>query len=154
MPIVGKVDTGATYCSLHAEELRIRPDPLSTENADLVSFIFNDRRYTVPVVDYQAIASADGGVNQRPVITFNVKIKDELHEDIMFNLNDRSNMEDPLLIGMNLLKKGKFLIDPKMESFDWQSLNNILIEFTPIEYEEPKTTNEEVVRLLLKLMEK
>ena len=119
-PIRGKVDTGAVYCSLHADDIHIKRNPMSTGEEEVVSFTFNEVKYTMNLEQYQAISSADGGVQQRPVVRFDIRIKDAIYHDILFNLNDRSHMEDPLLIGSNLLEKGKFLVDPTKESIDWK----------------------------------
>jgi hypothetical protein len=43
------------------------------------------------------------GTEQRPTIQVSCKVKGTLLRDIKFNLNDRSNMPDQILIGMNLL---------------------------------------------------
>jgi hypothetical protein len=118
-PIRGKVDSGAVFCSLHAENVQVKRDPLATGEEEIVSFVFNQVKYSMNLEQYQAISSADGGVEQRPVVRFDVRIKDAIYHDILFNLNDRSHMQDPLLLGTNLLEKGKFLIDPTKESIDW-----------------------------------
>jgi len=130
-PIKGKIDTGAVYCSLHAENINIKRNPLSTDTEEqVISFVFNEVRYTMNLEQYQAISSADGGVEQRPVVRFDVRIKDAIYHNILFNLNDRGHMQDSLLIGSNLLEKGKFLIDPTKESVDWKfiaaKLNTLL----------------------------
>jgi hypothetical protein len=117
--IHGKVDTGAVFCSLHAENVQVKRDPLSTNEEEIVTFIFNKSRYSMNLEQYQAISSADGGTHQRPVVRFDVRVKDVIYHDILFNLNDRSNMEDPLLVGTNLLQKGKYLVDPAKESINW-----------------------------------
>lgn len=110
-PIRGKVDTGATINSLHAENINIRKDPFDPET-EVVDFEFNGKKYSMTLVDYQAVQSADGGVVYRPVVKFNVLYDGNLYEDVLFNLNDRSDMEDKLLIGMNLLKEIGYKIDP------------------------------------------
>lgn len=117
--IHGKVDTGAQFCSLHAENVQVKRDPFGTGEEEIVTFVFNKMRYSMNLEQYQAISSADGGTEQRPVVRFDVRIKDAIYHDILFNLNDRSHMEDPLLIGTNLLQKGKYLVDPARESIDW-----------------------------------
>lgn len=118
-PIQGKVDTGATFCSLHAENIQVKRSPYGTDEEEIVSFVFNKMNYSMNLEQYQAISSADGGVSQRPVVRFDVRIKDQIFHDVLFNLNDRSQMEDILLVGTNLLGKGKFLVDPAKESVDW-----------------------------------
>lgn len=105
--IKGKVDTGATISSLHASRYKI--------NGQQVEFVcpqLSNNVVTVPLADQQAVKSADGGTEYRPVIELNVKINDKVLTNQQFNLNDRSEMEHPMLLGQNTLEAGKFLIDP------------------------------------------
>jgi hypothetical protein len=111
-PIRAKVDTGADYCSLHALNVQIKNNPYSIDQGDSVVFEYNERRYTAPVVDYQSISSADGGVTNRPVVSFSVRVNDRYVEEVLFNLNDRSDMEFPVLIGLNLLNDLGVNVDP------------------------------------------
>jgi hypothetical protein len=114
-PIRGKVDTGATICSLHAEHIDIKSNQYEPDE-QVASFIFNDAKYVIGLEQHQSVQSADGGVEYRPVIKFTVKHGETVVPDVLFNLNDRSGMEDQLLIGMNLLDELGLLIDPKMEA--------------------------------------
>ena len=100
---------------------------------DTVRFNFNGKKYKMTMQDKQAIKTADHGVEYRPVVKFNIKINGLVLNDIMVNLNDRSNMDYPLLIGKNILHHGKFLIDPQMESIDWDTLQS---EFNDIQVNE------------------
>jgi hypothetical protein len=115
--IRGKVDTGATINSLHATNIKIRKDPYEPEQ-EIVDFEFNGKRYSVGLAQYQSVQSADGGIKYRPVVQFTVKYGEKVVPDVMFNLNDREDMEDKLLIGMNLLSGIGYKIDPTLESID------------------------------------
>lgn len=126
-PITGKVDTGATINSLHAENIHVRNDPLDDEH-QIVDFVFEGRKYTVGLVQQQSVSSADGGVNYRPVVSFSVKYDGKVIPDVMFNLNDRSEMEDKLLIGMNLIEEIGYKIDPKKESEEPSGEDEIITE--------------------------
>ncbi len=105
-PIEAKVDTGAAQCSLHGEDVKWSKDN------DQVQFTFNGKRYRMNLAGEQKISSSDGGTGIRPVVTFKVKVHGKLFDGIAFNINDRSNMPHPILIGQNLLEHGNFLIDP------------------------------------------
>lgn len=113
--IRGKIDTGADMSSIHAENIKI----IDTQDYDspMVKFTYGDSVYTMPLHDKVAVQSSDNaeGVEYRPVVQFDVKIHDRLLSKVSFNLNDRSDMPFKLLIGKNLLTKGSFLIDPKLE---------------------------------------
>ena len=116
----GRVDTGATLSSLHAEKFKI--------NNNMVEFISPDLSpnvITMPLHDQQSVTSPDGGTEYRPVVELNIKINDKLLNNMLFNLNDRKHMEHPILVGQNILEKGGFLIDPTInetDNIDWEGL--------------------------------
>jgi hypothetical protein len=109
--VIAKVDTGAEMCSIHAEQVQI-------DRGDRrVSFVcpqLSHSRLTVPMVDQQAIKTSGGQTTYRAVIQASIKVKGKVLKDIEINLNDRSEMEHPMLIGQNALEVGKFLIDPNI----------------------------------------
>lgn len=107
--IRGKVDTGATICSLHCSDYKMN------EGSGQITFNCPDisqNSITMPLADKQAVKSADNGTEYRPVVEMSVKIGEQVLEKIKFNLNDRAGMDSPVLIGQNLIKAGGFLIDP------------------------------------------
>lgn len=113
VPMKGKVDTGADISSLHATEHSI-------ENGQ-VTFLcpeLSPNRITIPLITQQTVKSSDGGHEYRPVIKVNVKVNGKLMNDVEFNLNDRGNMKFPVLIGKNILVKGGFKIDPRLDESD------------------------------------
>lgn len=111
----GKVDTGATTSSLHAVNISVLKN-------NTVSFKCPQLTNNTIVMDLcgsQEVTSADAGGIPRPVVKFNIEIGDVVLKDVVFNLNDRSEMEDPILIGQNIISAGNFLIDiNKDESSD------------------------------------
>lgn len=117
-PIRAKVDTGADVCSLHCTKWKT--------NNGKVSFVapnISNNVITMNLHDQQAVKTADGGVEYRPVVEFDIVINGHDMSGIAFNLNNRSGMEFPILIGQNALQKGKFMVNPSAtESFDWQGL--------------------------------
>lgn len=108
--LTGKVDTGADISSLHATEYRIGDNRVTFTCPEL-----SNNNITVPLITQQAVKSSDGGQEYRPVIALNVKINDKLMTNVEFNLNDRGNMKFPVLIGKNILVKGGFKIDPRLD---------------------------------------
>ncbi len=88
--LVARVDTGATASSIDsslAEELELGP-----------------------VVKSKIVRSASG-VGKRPVMRVKVNIHGkEMEAD--FTVANRSHMTYKALIGQNILKDGKFMIDP------------------------------------------
>ena len=108
-PVTGKVDTGATISSLHAEDIKTTKDQLNNE--ELVAFKHNGIQYRMRLETHQAVHTADGGSEYRPVVLFDVTFQDKTYNDILFNLNNRGDMSSKLLLGKNFIEKGKFLID-------------------------------------------
>lgn len=109
--VIAKVDTGAEMCSLHAEQVQIN------RGEGTVTFVcpqLAHSRITAPMTDRQAIKTSGGDTTYRAVITVSLKIKGKIMKDMQVNLNDRSEMDSPMLLGQNALQAGKFLIDPNI----------------------------------------
>ncbi len=88
--IIARIDSGATKSSIDitlAKQLKL-----------------------VPGKKTKIVKSAHG-ISKRPIIEIRVKLDNKtLKGD--FTLAERSHMTYPVLIGQNILKQGKFLIDP------------------------------------------
>lgn len=110
VPLKGKVDTGADVSSLHATEHHIHDGRVTFTCPEL-----STNKITVPLITQQTVKSSDGGQEYRPVIELNVKVNGKLLTNVEFNLNDRGNMKFPVLIGKNILIKGGFKIDPRLD---------------------------------------
>ena len=65
-----------------------------------------------PVIRTKIIRSVEGS-STRPVINVKLKFADKIITE-EFTIADRSKMRFPVLIGLNILKKG-FIIDPNLE---------------------------------------
>lgn len=121
----GKVDTGATICSLHCDDYNINQE---SQQITFTCTDLSNNKITVPLVNMQAVKNSQG-VDNRPVIEMSVKIGEQTFEGIQFNLNNREKMDYPVLIGQNLLDKGKFLIDPTLaEGVNWELVNVVINE--------------------------
>lgn len=107
-PLRGKVDTGAEISSLHADEWKITGNKIQFVNRKLSPNVI-----TMQLHDHQAVKSAQG-TQYRPVVQMNIKINDRMMNGVLFNIADRSMMDHHVLVGKNILEKGKFLIDPSM----------------------------------------
>lgn len=104
----GKVDTGATTSSLHAVNIRVN------QQQNTISFVcdkLSNNVITMALSGAQEVHSADGGGQSRPIVKFDIEIDGVSIPDAAFNLNDRSNMDDAVLIGQNILQAGNFVID-------------------------------------------
>jgi hypothetical protein len=126
----GKVDTGATISSLHADSFKI--------NGNTVTFTcqpLGPNSVTIPLKTQHAVKSPDGGTHYRPVIELNVKVNGKLLNNVLFNLNDRGNMDEPVLLGLNVLQAGKFFVDPQAAregtDLNWAELEKLIEELEP-----------------------
>ena len=127
--IQGKVDTGANMSSMHVDgwELLGRKD-----RVQFSSHLLSDHQIIMDVID-QIVVKTSEGSEYRPVVQFQITIDGVSLKDAQFNLNDRSGMQHPILVGQNILERGNFLIDPtrtkdtvRAEGIDWhEHVNNI-----------------------------
>ncbi len=102
----GKVDSGATTSSLHATNISVNGNRV-TFNCEHLS----DNTITMDIEGQQDVHTADNGADRRPTVKLNINVEGVDMKDVLFNLNDRSEMDNPLLIGQNVLKPGGFVID-------------------------------------------
>lgn len=110
--IHGKVDTGATTSSLHAERISVSRDG---SKVSFVSPSLSSNVITLPLDSHQEVHSADGGGNQRPVVQIEIEIDGVHLGPVDFNLNDRGDMDNELLIGQNILRAGNFVVDVQQD---------------------------------------
>jgi ribosomal protein S6--L-glutamate ligase len=92
----GRVDTGATFCSLHADKVE--------DLEDWIKFTRGDITYKVPVDRHMKIKNAHGATH-RAIIKLDVTVRDKRYNQIEFTIIDRSGMNYEVLIGRNLLKE-------------------------------------------------
>lgn len=109
--VSGKVDTGATTSSLHAENIKTNNNSVSFSCAELSQNVI-----TMQLDGAQEVVSADAGGQQRPIVKFDIEVNGVPLKGVSFNLNDRSEMDSPILIGQNILKAGNFVVDVSKES--------------------------------------
>jgi len=109
--LVAKVDTGAEMCSLNAQDVQV---DRQNKTVSFVAPQLSNNTIKMNLADQQAVKTSGGDTTYRAVISATLKIKGKVLKDIQINLNDRSDMEDPMLIGQNALQPGKFLIDPNI----------------------------------------
>jgi len=108
--INAKVDTGADISSIHADEWSVNNGQVTFVNQEI-----SQNKITIPVIEKQAIKSSNGDIEYRPVVSLNIKVNGILLSDVMFNLNDRGSMTYSMLVGKNILERGGFMIDPKLD---------------------------------------
>ena len=110
----GKVDTGAEISSLHVDS---KPQVIG-ETVRFRNHNASGNTITAPLCCQQAVKSADGGVEYRPVVELDIEVDGKPLSKAQFNLNDRSAMEHQVLIGQNILEKAGFIVDPSQNTME------------------------------------
>ncbi len=99
-----RIDTGAAQTSLDARDMVIK--------GDIVDFKLPEKygglQLSLPIVARKTVRSAEAR-EQRPVVMMEFCIGSK-HIRTRVNLNDRSKVKYPLLVGRNALKKN-FIVD-------------------------------------------
>ena len=144
--VQGKVDTGANISSLHAEDINVDGDTVTCK----IPALAGENNVRMRVQTQQAVKSADGGTEYRPVVHFNITINGQAINDVEFNLNDRSKMNNDVLIGHNILEKAKLIVDPTMENenVDWPELEKLFEGIEPSDTPVENYTVEEAYRII------
>jgi len=143
--ISGKVDTGATNSSLHALDIKVNGDSVTFRCPEL-----SDNSITMDLSGSQEVLSADAGGQQRPVVHLDVCIDGVELSRVNFNLNDRSEMDSPILIGQNILKAGNFIIDVNKDD-DPEDIQRESVQLDEVK-SESKTKREQNVLQAIKLL--
>jgi hypothetical protein len=111
--IKAKLDTGATTTSINAEILE-KPDE-NSESGGMIKFRFTARDgikqdFELPIVRWVRIESRKADYIRRPVVRMKLCVAGRWIEEEV-NLAERDDFNYPVLIGRNMLKKGKFTVD-------------------------------------------
>lgn len=102
--IPARVDTGAATSSLDARDLTIKGKTVEFRLPEK----YGGLRISRPIVAWRTIRSAEAR-DQRPVVVLEFCLGSQVIR-ARVNLNDRSQVKYPLLIGRNALKKN-FVVD-------------------------------------------
>jgi hypothetical protein len=111
--VKAKLDTGATTTSINAEILD-QPDE-ETESGGMIRFRFTngegvEETFELPIVRWVRIESRRGPDLRRPVVRMKLCVAGQWIEEEV-NLANRDDFNYPVLIGRNMLKKGKLVVD-------------------------------------------
>lgn len=102
--IEARIDTGAASTSLDARELVVKDDVVEFKLPDK----YGGLKITLPVTAWRTIRSA-GNRQRRPVVEMDICLGPRLvHARV--NLNDRSRMKYPMILGRSVLKEG-YVVD-------------------------------------------
>jgi hypothetical protein len=100
-----RIDTGAATSSLDVRNLTIKDDSMAEF---YLPEKYGGLKLCLPIINWRTVKSA-GGVKKRPVVEMEICIGSKRFL-AQVNLNNRSKMTYPMLIGRNILKKS-FLVD-------------------------------------------
>jgi len=103
--VAAKIDSGnEAYNVLHGLNTNI--------DGDVVTFTtVNDKKMSAPLVDTTVIHIGSGVKEERPVVALDIKLKDKVYRNIPFSLADRSENDEPVLIGEPFIRDIGALID-------------------------------------------
>jgi len=109
-----KVDTGADFSSVHAEDIRY----FMRDGAPWVEFTLHDQssgKYVLrrPLERTAKIKKKTSGFQKRPVVMLQLCIGDS-ERRVQVNLAQRSHFKYPLLLGRNFLSK-HYLVDASVK---------------------------------------
>ena len=95
--IIAKFDTGnGQYSVLHAEDIKI--------SGKKITFKMRNKKITTDLIDtYEA--DTGGGLDKRPLIKLDVDFAGSTYKDVMFGLNDRSNMGTEVLFNRYVMSE-------------------------------------------------
>lgn len=103
-----RIDTGAALSSLDARDLKVKDEFAEFQLAKK----YGGMQLRLPIVDWLTIRSSEAS-EKRPIVEVEVCIGSKRIR-MRVNLNDRSTVKYPLLIGRNALKE-YFLVDCTQE---------------------------------------
>jgi RimK family alpha-L-glutamate ligase len=93
--LTARVDTGAAFCSLHAESV--------SEDNGWVKFKRNGVTYKVPIDRHVKIRNSHG-LSRRPVVKLDIIVRGARFNQVEFTVTSRAELKYDALIGRNLLK--------------------------------------------------
>jgi hypothetical protein len=111
--IHAKIDTGAYRSSLHCKKVRLEGDILKFQ----VKTESGYREFESNSWVKKTIKSSNGKSEDRFVIKTRMKIFRKIYMT-SFSLTDRSEMQNPMLIGTKMLK-GRFLVDVSQKNLSF-----------------------------------
>lgn len=94
-----KLDTGnGAFNVLHGVDVKIESNRVSFVTVD-------DKKIVKAIADTIIINLGAGNTEERPVVLFDVKLGDDVFEDIPFSISNRSDNNHKVLIGKTFIEK-------------------------------------------------
>ena len=113
--INSRIDTGAKTSSIHSTNIKILKN-------NFVEFqLFGKYKFQKKIHKIANVKSSNGIEEKRVFIKSIIEIFDKTYE-IELSLNNRANMQFPLLVGRELLEKG-FVVDVSQQNLSFSKKN-------------------------------
>jgi hypothetical protein len=107
-PIVGLVEEVTIATATASKTVKARIDTGATKSS--IDMKLAEQLQLGPVLERRTVRSAHGST-VRSIVKARLTI-DGIELEDEFNIAERGHMTYPVLIGQNILKKGKFMVDP------------------------------------------
>ena len=102
---LAKIDSGnEAFNVLHGVDVSVDGTTVSFKTID-------DKTLSLPLHDTIIINIGSGIKEDRPVVLFNVSIKEKHFKGVPFSISDRSENEEKVLVGVPFLKSVNALVD-------------------------------------------
>ena len=103
--MIAKFDTGnPVFSVLHAEDIKIK--------GKKITFSFNEKTITTNLVKTYTVDTG-GGEDARPVIKLDMEFAGTLYKDVMFGLNDRTEMGTDVLLNRYTMNRFNVMVNPR-----------------------------------------
>jgi len=103
--MIAKFDTGNPVLSvLHAEDIEIK--------GKKITFSFNGKTITTNLVKTYTVDTG-GGEDERPVVNLDMEFAGTLYKDVMFGLNDRTEMGTAVLLNRFTMNRFNVMVNPQ-----------------------------------------
>jgi hypothetical protein len=102
-----KIDSGNDgYCVLHGDNISINGEEVSFDTID-------GKNIKKTIIDTIKVNVGAGAHEDRPVVEFDIQIKNEIHKNVKFSIGNRKENDEKVLIGLKFLKPIKAVIEIK-----------------------------------------
>lgn len=102
-----KIDSGNDgYCVLHGDNISINGNEVSFDTID-------GKNIKKQIIDTVKVNVGAGTHEDRPVVEFDIEIKNETHKNVKFSIGNRKDNDEKVLIGLKFLKPIKAVIEIK-----------------------------------------
>ena len=104
---IAKIDSGNDgYCVLHGDNISTNGEEVSFDTID-------GKNIKKKIIDTIKVNVGAGTHEDRPVLEFDIEIKNETHKNVKFSIGNRKDNDEKVLVGLKFLKPIKAVIEIK-----------------------------------------